>query len=147
MKNRTLLAILLVITIMFAPLFPASAEESVADLDSVFVFPCSLQWIEDEAFEGTAVGTIVAQEGLLYIGENAFANNHCLTDVCIPQTTEYIADAAFSNDGGYTLHGVAGSYAEDWAKENRIPFDPDKVWRHNVENSGDSGVQGIVAHH
>ena len=139
---------MLVVFIVFSLFPPVLAEESSAASDSVFLLPGSLQQIGDEAFEGIAAETVIAQRELLCIGEGVFANNHHLMDIYIPQATESISDTAFLNTQNYSIHGVAGSYAEDWAEENQIPFTPDyDMWRVYILNERFPGVQGFSARH
>ena len=84
-------------------------------------------------------------EGVLSIGEKTFCGCRALENISIPETVEIIkADAfngcaklkmiripnktvkigerAFDNCPKLTIHAPAGSYAEQYAKENNIPF-------------------------
>ncbi len=101
---------------------------------STYIFPISLQEIEEGAFSDTAAENIVFPDGLVYIGEYAFSGAKKLTDVFIPETTKYIADSAFSTTSNLLIHGVKGSYAEDWAKEHKVPFIEENIWNLILDN-------------
>lgn len=105
------------------------------DNDSTFILPSDLRIIEDEAFEGTSVETVILPDGFLFIGESAFGEVQTLKKVYIPESTIYIADSAFSDDASYTILGLEGSYAEDWAKEHNVPFEEEDIWRHVLHHS------------
>ena len=88
---------------------------------------------------------IIIPEGVTEIGEHAFSDCRFLTDISIPQSVERIGDLGFCNckrltdltitdsvtefgrDVFYmcrdlTLTVPEGSYAEQYAKENEIPY-------------------------
>ncbi len=65
---------------------------------------------------------IVIQKGIRQIADNAFCGCVYLTDVVIPASVTDIADTAFKDCHKMTIHASAGSYAEQYAKENNIPF-------------------------
>ena len=56
-----------------------------ADATPTFNLPASLQIIEAEAFEGTAIVTVDLPETVETIGERAFANIPTLRQITIPQ--------------------------------------------------------------
>ena len=127
-KKLFVIAVFHFVFCVLSPFCAFGAKEIDSDSESTFTFPSALLIIEDEAFEGTAVETVVFQNGLVSIGSNAFGDVDTLKDAYIPETTTCIADSAFSAIGDYTIHGVDGSFAEDWAEENGIPFMVDDVW-------------------
>ena len=102
--------------------------------DGLFTFPACLTWIDDEAFSGTAVKTVVLPDGFLHIGDRVFSNTAYLSDVYIPKTTEHIADSAFSEYCKFTIHGVDGSYACKWAEKHHISFTSCDMWSKNTES-------------
>ena len=121
---------------VLSPFYAIGAKKTDFGSNGTFVLPSSLTIIENEAFEGTAVETIVFQECLVSIGSKAFGNIAPLTDVYISETTTYIADSAFSAADDLTIHGVDGSNAEDWAREHELPFVIDDIWHwYMVPNS------------
>ena len=128
MNKKRLLILVLFTVLCILPLFDAAcAEEIDSEKERTFVFPSSIEIIEDEAFEGSAVETVVFPDGLLSIGSRAFGNAYFLTDVYIPDTTTYIADSAFFVTPNLTIHGLDGSYAMDWANSHKISFVVDHV--------------------
>lgn len=56
------------------------------------------------------------------IGEFAFSNQKSLTSIAIPESTDSIAKNAFEGSALKNIDGVAGSYAETFAKENSYTF-------------------------
>ena len=128
MNKKCFMILAVFIVLCIPPLFStACAEKTNSGIDRTFIFPLSLEIIEDEAFEGSAVETVVFPDGLLSIGSRAFGNAYFLTDVYIPDTTTYIADSAFFVTPNLTIHGLDGSYAMDWANSHKISFVVDHV--------------------
>ena len=102
-----------------------AGAESLEPADTVtFKLPASLQVIEDEAFEGTAIVSIDLPETVESIGERAFADIPTLLSVKIPEKTKEIARTAFSGSNNVTITAAPNSYARTWAKDNGIPFSP-----------------------
>ena len=97
------------------------------DATPTFNLPASLQIIEDEAFEGTAIVAVDLPETVETIGERAFANIPTLRQITIPQKTKRIAKTAFAGSKNVILTGAYGSFAHAWARENCIPFAPAAV--------------------
>ena len=129
MSKRIIIVLIILLAILPSPFPTAFAGESEVRPQAAFVLPLSLKEIDEESFSGTAVKTVVFPKGFLYIGENAFRGALQLTDVYIPYTTRYIADSAFSETTGFTIHGVKGSYAQKWAQKHRVPFVEDDIWK------------------
>ena len=67
-------------------------------------------------------GKYVIPKGTLRIGESAFEWSAGLTGVTIPGSVTEIGEGAFNSFGAITLHVVKGSFAEQYAEENRIPY-------------------------
>ena len=129
MNKKPVLILVLFTVLCILPLFAgASAEEVDSGSIKTFVFPSSLKQIEEAAFEGTAVETVVFQEGFISIGSNAFKNAIYLRNVYIPDTTISIADSAFLETTDLTIHGLDSSYAKEWAYKQKIPFVVDNIW-------------------
>ena len=101
---------------------------------AVFKLPASLKFIDDEAFEGTAIVLADLPETVEYIGERAFADIPSLRFVKIPERTTYIASSAFAGSNRVTLTAAPNSYARAWAETNQIPFNPFAVIREGQEN-------------
>lgn len=96
--------------------------------EETFVLPNKLVRIDKEAFAGTNTNVVILPYGVQSIGDKAFESNSSLTDIYIPSSTEYIAETAFFKDTKLIIHGLEGSYAEEYAKTHRIPFVIDDIW-------------------
>ena len=72
-----------------------------------------------------AGGDVVIPNGVTSIGEQVFEDCSSLTSVTIPEGVTSIGNWAFDSCPRLTIHVPAGSYAEKYARENRITF----VWR------------------
>ena len=68
------------------------------------------------------IKAVIVQECFVQIGENAFAGCVFMTDICLPASVVEIGVDAFKDCHKLTIHAPAGSYAEDYAQENNIPF-------------------------
>ncbi len=109
-------------------------EEGAREITgTIFKLPASLQYIDDEAFEGTALVNVEIPENVEYIGERAFSDIPTLRKVIIPEKTTTIAKSAFAGSSRVTITGAPGSYARKYARENGIPFAPLSVICANVE--------------
>lgn len=144
MKKTVIYFLLVIVFSVLSPVSFAEADEHHNLRKSVFIMPASLETVEDEAFEGTAVKTIVFRDGLISIGDYAFENASNLTDVYIPSTIEYIGKNAFFSNKRLTIHGVIGSLAEKWAKEHEIPFMPSNIWN-VLDESKIAGKAGVIS--
>ena len=150
MNKSTIAFMLVLISIVLLPLSFASAENSppfskilTPSDEAMFVLPASLNMIDDEAFEGTAVTAVLIRERVICIGDYAFANTPKLQVVFIPQATEHIGDYAFPANTGLTIYGAMGSYAEEWANAHQIPFDGVYFWNLLIPNRKTINIQGI----
>ena len=85
--------------------------------------PASVQTIEYGAFyHCSELDTVILHEGIKEIWSEAFAYCSSLKSIFIPASVTRIAYNAFTNKKEKTIHAPAGSYAEQYAKENNIPF-------------------------
>ena len=66
--------------------------------------------------------TVTLPNSLESIGLHAFFACYNLTSITIPGSLTSIEQGAFWNCPNLTIHAPAGSYAEQYAKENNIPF-------------------------
>ena len=87
-----------------------------------FHLPASLTAIGEEAFYGTAAGTVIFQGNPEVIENKAFGHMPDLTEVYLPESIVYIAQDAFDKNSLLTLFGADGSYAADWARDNGFSF-------------------------
>ena len=119
-KNIRNAVLLLVFAALACRPVPAGAEGTEG-----FVLPASLEVIEEEAFAGTAVKNTELPESLTTVGDGAFSNIPGLETVTVPATDHLtISDSAFSGSGGVIIRGEEGSYAQEWADRNGLPFLP-----------------------
>lgn len=87
------------------------------------VLSTGIKKIPNEAFRGcSSLESIVLPYQVETIEDNAFKNCTKLKKITIPKATTSISDSAFSYPDKMTIYGVAGSYAEQYAKENDIAF-------------------------
>ena len=87
------------------------------------VIPSNVKRIGDSAFSNCKnLENVVIQEGVKKLGMSAFSLCQKLKTITIPKTVKEIDWNAFAYCENLTIHAPAGSYAEQYAKENRIPF-------------------------
>ena len=84
------------------------------------IVPYSLRYMQK-------VETVVLPNSVTSLGANAFADCSGLEKIWIPATVTAIEKSTFSNHGDLTIHGEAGSYAEQYANENGIPFSTEQT--------------------
>lgn len=134
MSRKCICAVVLMVVLMLLCLPALSfADDPVNETETSFVFPPSLSEIEGAAFSNTAVTTIIFPDGFLSVEDEAFMGADFLIDVYVPSTTVYIADSAFPQNDILTIHGIDGSYAEEWAKLHLVTFVVDDIWNTAVE--------------
>lgn len=95
---------------------------SSEDIEPDLILPAELTTIEEEAFAGGSFEYVKLSENVSYIGTKAFANCSNLKHIYIPQTTNKIESNAFDGVSDLTIHGVSGSYAEEYANAHGIAF-------------------------
>ena len=141
MKKSIILMLTLLMALLLFSSTTAYADKLEMKSQATYVLPLSLKEIEEEAFSGTAVETVVFPEGFLQIGEKVFENAWHLADVYLPETTEYIADSAFFITPNLTIHGIDGSYTMDWAYHHKIPFVVHNVWNAIIQSGRTNNSQ------
>ena len=104
--------------------FANTASEVDIETSPTVKLPASLRFIENEAFEGTAIVQAVLPENLESIGERAFANIMTLRMIKIPESTKTIAETAFAGSNRLIITSTPGSYARAWAGKNGVLFTP-----------------------
>ena len=147
MSKRIIILLAMLFAILLFSLPTAYASEAEINSQTTYIFPSSLQEIEEDAFSGTAPEVVIFPDGFLHIEENAFSGAWNLTDVYIPESTEYIADSAFSGTQDLTIHGIDGSYAKEWAEEHQVPFVADNSWVALIRSGSSLNEQGIPTNH
>lgn len=70
----------------------------------------------------TKLDNVTLPDTLVSIDSFAFAECKSLSEVYIPTSVTSIASNAFRNSPNVTIKGSYGSYAEEYAKANNIPF-------------------------
>lgn len=86
--------------------------------------PTSVEVIEDEAFEGTALIRIELSDKTVSVGERAFADISSLREIRIPFSTKHISSNAFEGSNRTTITAPANSYARAFARTHGLPFSP-----------------------
>lgn len=83
----------------------------------------SVRIIDNSAFSTCAnLCTVEIAEGCTHLGYRAFGNCKALEKITIPATVRQIGGECFLNCEKLTIHGKAGSYAEQYARGHSIPF-------------------------
>ena len=89
-----------------------------------FIVPEALKSIASEAFDGIGAERVLLTESVEKVGSGAFANCEKLTAfVVCGKDTDMEADA-LKNSGNVTIYAPAGSKAQIFAEDNKIPFIP-----------------------
>ena len=99
-----------------------SAFTFCESLESV-TLPDSITSIGDFVFTGcTTLAGVTIPDSVTSIGKNAFCACDGLVSLTIPDSVMRIGDGAFTGCEELTLSVAEGSYAEQYAKENGIPY-------------------------
>lgn len=89
-------------------------------------------------FNSELVEKIIMEDGITYIGENAFANLYHIKEIEIPGSVKQIATNAFLINSSYLIKGEVGSVAHKFAVEHYMNFQSTNgVW-------GDADKNGKV---
>ena len=148
----------------------AYAFNACTSLKSIEI-PKSVEYIGEYAFSGCdSLESITIPDSVIYIGDYAFQFCSNLTSITIPDNMIKICDYtcefcdnlqsitipdsvtsigknAFSGCKKLTIKGYAGSYAETYAKANKIPFESIgdvPVLKGDVNGDGDFNISDIV---
>ncbi len=85
--------------------------------------PNSLKTIGNWSFSGCGkLSSIMIPDGVEILKGGAFYGCKHLMHVTLPQSVNHIENNTFAKCANLTIHAPAGSYAEQYAKENKIPF-------------------------
>lgn len=91
-------------------------------LKKVFL-PNNLTEIKDEAFDGcVSMSSPWIPNGLKTIGSKAFRGCTSMKIIYIPNSVQSIGDRAFENCADLTIRGNVGSFAQEYARKQGIPF-------------------------
>ncbi|OUN07204.1 hypothetical protein B5G43_06245 [Flavonifractor sp. An92] len=86
--------------------------------------PASVKKVGDWAFEGCAgLTNAVLSEGVQEVVEGAFKNCKELQVLKLPASVRSMDKSCRAGCKKVTIHAPAGSYAEEFAKKNNIPFE------------------------
>ena len=90
---------------------------------SSVILPASLLELQNQAFDScSSLWEVHLPNELKTIGSLAFNRCTSLEKIVIPECVTAIGRGAFGNCPKLTIHAPAGSYVEQYAKENGIPF-------------------------
>lgn len=103
-----------------------SIDEAVfgycTSLDAITI-PDSVDYIGLGAFcDCVSLSSVILSNSVETIEEEAFQNCSSLDFITIPDSVTSIGKESFKGCNNLTIHASAGSYAEQYAKENRFPF-------------------------
>ena len=99
-----------------------SAFSDCSGLTSMTI-PEGVTNIGNHAFRGCrGLTSVMIPEDVTSIGDSAFAWCCGVTSITIPESVTSIGKDAFYACSALTIHAPSGSYAEQYAKENNIPF-------------------------
>lgn len=121
MKRLALLLALLIMLLACFQMLSYPAVSAKTNGENRYILPASLRTIEDAAFEGTAVQSVILSDHVASIGERAFAYS-TLRTILIPSSVSHMEDSAFDGVWGLVIRGAKDSYAARWAKEQDIAF-------------------------
>ncbi len=74
-------------------------------------------------YENPELTTVILPQQVTQINDYAFANCTKFTDITINRNVSTIAANAFSYPDKLTIHGIKGTYAEEFASKNNIAFE------------------------
>lgn len=86
------------------------------------IIPQGVTTIGDWALGESNITEVTIPKSVKTIEDNAFIYCNKLTRIHIPENVTTIGKCAFEECEKLTVHAPAGSYAEQYAKENNIPF-------------------------
>jgi hypothetical protein len=93
--------------------------------DNVYFIPDNVSIIHTSAIsEAINLTEVHVPNSVNIIRSSAFYGCINLTDIFIPESVEIIEKNAFGECENLTIHGIIGSYAEEYAISNNIPFIP-----------------------
>lgn len=89
----------------------------------------------------SSLDNVYLPSGTKSIGRNSFAGCTSLSNIFIPFSVTSIASNAFRSSPNVTITGYFGSYAEEYAKANNIPFNAISAYaKGDVNMDGNVGI-------
>lgn len=92
------------------------------DREGVYAIPETVERIGECAFSISSLVSLTIPDSVKEIGDLAFEFCWDLTSVTIPSSVTAISRSAFDSCKKLTLSVTQGSFAEEYAKENDIPY-------------------------
>ena len=92
--------------------------------EPAFTVPASVQNIEEEAFAGDTMESVLLGENVASVGPKAFAGNTKLTTLIVKGSSTEFDASALEGSENVTVYAPAGSSAESFAKAAGIAFLP-----------------------
>lgn len=136
-------ALVFVLAALIAGVLPASDLPLAPETGAVRL-PASLRIIEDAAFEGTALANVELPEGLIQIGDRAFADNPELMTLTVPDSVLFFGQDILEGADRAEVIAALGSPAADWAlsagyrlSPRQLPNGPDRPLRLNARRDGE----------
>ena len=113
---------------MIGPLLVDKRDQEIAatlsSMPAVYEIPEGIRAIGGRGFEGCEDLTeLIVPEGMIKIGENAFSGCGKLRAVTLPASLNEIGDEAFRYSRELLIRAPAGSWAEQYARENGYRFE------------------------
>ena len=99
-------------------------------------FEEGIEHIAENMFRDSNIKEISLPSTIQTIGENAFKNCDMLTKIVIPERTTIIADNSF-NDCDAEIHAMTGSYAEEYARQNKMGFSSTGIYEYGLNTRYD----------
>ena len=115
--------------------------------DESYFLTDNIEVIKPQVFRGfERLSSVALPDSLNTIGAGAFENCSNLQRVLIPNSVEEIGENAFANcNQNLVIFGEKGSYAETYANENNITFQPTSEWNNpNNEQTQNNPVTNIT---
>ncbi len=112
--------------------------------------PEGIQSISWDAFSYcTALCDINIPDTVKSIGARAFEANHSLTEIHIPASVTSMYSSAFQDSYAVTIYGKAGSYAEQFAAAQGIPFvaEMQEIFTGDVDGDGIVAIADVILLH
>ena len=124
---------------------------------AVFEIPEGIKAIGNMAFQGSeGLKELIVPDGMTKIGMDAFSGCADLRAVTLPASLEEIGDRAFEYSRELLVRAPAGSWAEQYARENGYRFEAlpadaggaaaeeQDLFQYNVKEDGTAEITGII---
>ena len=124
---------------------------------AVFEIPEGIKAIREMAFQGSeGLTELIVPDGMTKIGMDAFSGCADLRAVTLPASLEEIGDRAFEYSRELLVRAPAGSWAEQYARENGYRFEAlpadaggaaaeeQDLFQYNVKEDGTAEITGII---